>query len=51
MRIRRMLLPLLFVCVLGGTVFLTLRLTAHYPVVGDAVSYPVNQLDGILPLC
>ena len=46
MRIRRILLPLLLVCVLGGTVFLTLRLTAHYPVVGDAVSYPVNQLEG-----
>ena len=46
MRIRRMLLPLLFVCVLGGTVFLTPRLTAQYPVVGDAVSYPVNQLEG-----
>lgn len=46
MKIRRILLPLLLVCVLGGTVFLTLHLTAHSPVVGDAVFYPVNQLEG-----
>ena len=43
-RIGLILLILVLLC--SGGMWLTLRVTAEYPELGEAVSYPVNQMDG-----
>lgn len=43
-RIGLILLILVLLC--SGGMWLTLRVTAEYPEFGEAVSYPVNQMDG-----
>ncbi len=35
-----------FIALCGGAVWLTLRVTAEYPALGEPVSYPVNQVEG-----
>jgi len=35
-----------FIALCGGAVWLTLRVTAEYPTLGEPVSYPVNQVEG-----
>lgn len=43
---RGWLILLIFVIICAGSVWLTLQVTAEYPALGEAVSYPVNQVDG-----
>lgn len=43
---RKWIILLILIIVCFGGIWLTLRLTAEYPRLGDPVSYPVNQVDG-----
>lgn len=43
---RGWLILLIFAIICAGGVWLTLQVTAEYPALGEAVSYPVNQVDG-----
>lgn len=45
-RYRGWLALLLFIALCAGGVWLTLKVTAEYPALGEPVSYPVNQIDG-----
>ena len=45
-RYRGWLILLVFLGFCAGGVWLTLRLTAEYPTLGEPVSYPVNQVNG-----
>lgn len=45
-RYRRWIILLAVILACVGGVLLTLRATAEYPSLGDAVSYPVNQVEG-----
>lgn len=45
-RYRGWTILLIFIAICAGSVWLTLRVTAEYPALGEAVSYPVNQVDG-----
>ena len=45
-RYRGWIILLIFIVICAGGVWLTLRVTAEYPTLGEPVSYPVNQVDG-----
>lgn len=45
-RYRGWIILLIFIVICTGGVWLTLRVTAEYPALGEPVSYPVNQVDG-----
>ncbi len=45
-RYRGWIVLFIFIVICAGGVWLTLRVTAEYPTLGEPVSYPVNQVDG-----
>lgn len=45
-RYRGWLALLVFIALCASGVWLTLKVTAEYPALGEPVSYPVNQIDG-----
>lgn len=45
-RYRGWIILLIFIAVCAGGVWLTLRVTAEYPALGEPVSYPVDQVGG-----
>ncbi len=45
-KLRGWLILAAFIALCGGAVWLTLRVTAEYPALGEPVSYPVNQVEG-----
>ena len=38
--------PLICIALFVGAIWIVFHVTAEYPIVGEPVSYPVNQLDG-----
>ena len=46
-RYRGLIIVLVLVALCVGGVWLTLQVTAEYPTLGEPVSYPSNQVDGV----
>jgi len=45
-RYRGWIILLIFTALCGGGIWLTLQVTAEYPILAESVSYPVNQVEG-----
>lgn len=45
-RYLKKLSPLIWIALFIGVIWMVFQVTAEYPILGEPVSYPVNQLDG-----